>query len=333
MSRLAFRLFLFLLLVAVLATGVVVWGLGEFKRPGPLAAEKTLVIPRGTGVEGIAGLLHEAGVLSGPLVFRIGARLSGADTGLRAGEYVIPARISPQQVIALLQSGKTVVRRLTVAEGLTTAQVISQLNATEGLQGLAVPAGGGALDEGGLLPETYHFSYGDKRSEMLSRMHKGQRETLAALWANRAGGLPFKTPDEALVLASIVEKETALASERGIIAAVFINRLNRGMRLQSDPTVVYGLTGGRGPLSRPLTRVDLKRPTAFNTYLIDRLPPTPICNPGRASLAAVLNPANSDALYFVADGSGGHVFARTLAEHNRNVANWRRFQRQQRNKN
>jgi UPF0755 protein len=326
MGRIAQRLILLLFFLVIVIAGAGAWVYAQFVRPGPLAGRTTVIVPRGAGVDAIADDLYRAGIITRPLPFRLAARLTGAARDLRAGEYAFPPAISPRDALALLRSGKTVIRRLTVAEGMTTAQTLSQLALTDGLKG-AVDSPPG---EGALLPETYHFSYGDGRQAMVVRMAKAMDETLAALWTSRVPGLPLKTPREAVILASIVEKETAVPEERQRIAAVFINRLRKRMRLQSDPTVVYGLTAGSGPLGRSLTHADLKAPSLFNTYLIDGLPPGPICNPGRASVAAVLNPAVTNELYFVADGSGGHVFARTLAEHNRNVARWRRLQKKRR---
>ena len=215
------------------------------------------------------------------------------------------------------------VRRLTVAEGLTTFDVLARLGATEGLKGLA-PQG---LGEGQLLPETYHFSYGDARADIVRRMRAAMTSAVERLWAARVPDLPLNSPAEALILASIIEKETGLAEERARVASVFINRLRAGMRLQSDPTVVYALTHGQGKLGRRLTRTDLRDQSLYNTYVHKGLPPGPIANPGIAAIAAALNPARSGDLYFVADGSGGHVFARTLAAHNRNVRRWRKLQK------
>lgn len=309
-------------LVLVLAAGgVLAWGYASFVRPGPLAAPATAVIPRGAGLEAISELLAKKGVIARPLVFRAGAWFDGAERSLRAGEYAFAPGTSARAVVALIRSGKTVVRRLTVPEGLTVAQVLRQLEATEGLEGKPahVP------EEGTLLPETYNFGYGDSRAAMVQRMSEAMEKLLDQRWERRHAGLPLKTPREALILASIVEKETALVDERPRIAAVFVNRLRKAMRLQSDPTVVYALTQGQGPLGRALTRADLQADSPFNTYLRPGLPPAPIANPGRESLEAVLFPPETDELYFVADGSGGHVFSGSLEEHNRNVQRWRRI--------
>ena len=306
---------------AVVLGGAVLWGNAQFKQPGPLKTETTVIIERGAGVNAITRDLHRAGVLARPLVFRIAARYSASDNPLKAGEYAFPQGISPQAVLKMLQSGTTVVRRVTLAEGLRTAEILSLLAQTQGLTGIVKPTPG----EGTLLPETYHFSLGDKRGDIVRRMAKAMDVLLANLWLARDEGLPLKSPEQAMTLASIVEKETAVAAERPRIAAVFLNRLKKGMRLQSDPTVVYGLTGGKRPLGRALSRDDLKTPMPYNTYLIDGLPPGPICNPGAASLEAVFRPARTEDLYFVADGSGGHVFSATLKEHNKNVAKWRKL--------
>ncbi|HIM25492.1 MAG TPA: endolytic transglycosylase MltG [Rhodospirillales bacterium] len=316
-------LFFFLTVLIVAGGGAMYWGNAEFKQPGPLATERIVVIERGASTTAIARDLNRAGVLTNSLVFRLAVRLSGAGKPLKAGEYAFPARISPESVLELLRSGRTVVRRVTFAEGLSTVEMLSQLARTPGLIGNVSISPG----EGTLLPETYHFSYGDKRRDILRRMTNAMQDLVANLWNNRDEGLPLKSPGEALVLASIVEKETALAVERPRIAAVFINRLKKGMRLQSDPTVVYGLIDGKRPLGRKLLGADLKKPSPFNTYVINGLPPSPISNPGAAALEAVLRPAKSQEIYFVADGSGGHVFSKTLAEHNRNVAKWRKLNR------
>ncbi|MDG2032361.1 MAG: endolytic transglycosylase MltG [Rhodospirillales bacterium] len=282
-----------------------------------------MIIPKGAGIDRIAGLLAERGLISNVWVFRLGAMAQGATTSLRAGEFLIPADVSSDDVLKILRSGKTVVRRLTVAEGLTTAEVLERLSRKEGLTGRIASRPG----EGRLLPETYYFSYGDPREGLVQRMRVAMKTTLGELWSKRKAGVPYKTPTEALVMASIVERETGLAEERGKVAGVFVNRLNRGMRLQSDPTVIYGLVGASGYLGRRLTRKDLADDHPYNTYIHSGLPPGPIANPGRAALEAALNPAETDALYFVADGTGGHAFARTLKEHNRNVAAWREIQR------
>jgi peptidoglycan lytic transglycosylase G len=327
MRRTAIQIVSALLILVVAAGGLFAWGYAQYARPGPLSAPVTLVVPKGTGLAGIAAQLQQAEVVSYPLVFQAGARMVGADKGLQAGEYAFSPGMSIRDVLALLTSGKTVVRRLTVVEGTPTAQVLQQLRAIDGLEGLISrrPA------EGEILPETYHFSFGDSRNEVIDRMTRAMDESLDRLWDNRAADLPFDTRIEAVILASIIEKETGRAEERARIAGVFVNRLRRKMPLQSDPTVAYAIAGGES-LKRALSRADLKTVSPFNTYLNRGLPLGPICNPGRKSLIAALNPAKTDELYFVADGSGGHHFARTLQEHNRNVVRWRKI-RDQRNSN
>ena len=310
---------LFFLLVGLAGSGVFVWGFAQYIKQGPTIAENTVYIPEGSGVGTIANILVSEGIIDDSMIFRLGVRLSRIDKGLKAGEFAFSHGVSAKGAAEVLISGKTVTRRLTIAEGLTAFQVFDQLVATSGLEDtFDVPL------EGSVLPETYYFSYGDTRSEIIQRMVRAMDNNLNRLWQERASGLPFKGPGDALILASIVEKETGVKAERARIAGVFINRMNRGMRLQSDPTVIYGLSKGGGPLGRPLTRADLKKKTPYNTYTINGLPPGPICNPGLAAIRAVLNPQHTDELYFVADGKGGHVFAKNLKEHNRNAAKWRK---------
>jgi UPF0755 protein len=298
---------------------------GEFRAKGPLTEERAVVIPPGSGVDAIAQTLAREGIIAEPLVFKIGVRLSKTGRQLKAGEYQFEPGMSPAQVMDRLVSGTVVQRRITVAEGLTTATILDIIRGVEGLQGpiTLAPA------EGALLPETYHFQKGDTRDSVVRRMEKAMTETLDRLWDGRAEGLPISTKEQALVLASVVEKETGIATERPMVAGVFVNRLRKGMPLQSDPTVIYGLSDGTGLLGRGLTRKDLTKDHPWNTYRIAGLPATPICNPGTDAIAAVLNPADTNALYFVADGTGGHAFARTLDEHNRNVRAWRKVQKSQ----
>ena len=313
--------FTFLITAAVVGAGFLyAWGHERFTGPGPLDAEKVVLIERGAGLQAIAQQLAQEGVIRSPLIFRLGARATGQATQLKAGEYAFPAEASPEQALQIVVSGKTVARTLTVPEGLTSHEIVARIREAPALTGkiAEVP------DEGELLPETYHYQRGDSRSELLARMRESMDRALAELWPERAQDLPYDTQQEAVTLASIVEKETAVPGERALVAGVFVNRLERGMRLQSDPTVSFALTEGEKELGRPLTRADWRVDHPYNTYRISGLPPGPIANPGRAALKAALNPADTDYLYFVADGSGGHAFAKTLRQHNRNVAEWRK---------
>jgi UPF0755 protein len=321
------RLGLTVLAGAVLGIIAVAGFFNAFDRPGPLSGHVVVVIPKGSGVGQIGTTLEKHGVVSSDLVFKLGVRLTGNHRKLRAGEYDFPGQISARGAMNILINGATVVHRVTIPEGITTAQAVRLLDGAYGLTG--------ALDappkEGSLLPDTYHYKFGDTRAQLVSRMAKAQTVELANLWPNRAKGLPIRAPREAVILASIVERETGRDGERPLIAGVFVNRLKRGMALQSDPTVAYGAALRESApdrvLRRALSRADLAAPGDFNTYLNKGLPPEPIANPGRAAIAAVLNPAATKALYFVADGTGGHAFAATLAEHNRNVRRWRRLRK------
>ncbi len=324
MMRRLFILFAVLTVLAMAAAGGgLFWLKSAYTKPSQSQAEKIIVIERGSSVASIARQLQGEGLIRFAKVFRFGIRFLDDPRPLQAGEYRIPAGASAADIAAILKSGEQVVHKITLAEGLSSIQIADLLRDEPLLTGKIDTA----PPEGTLLPETYHFHRGEDRTEMLRRMQTALDEALDELWAGRDADLPFASPKEAMILASIVEKETAVESERWLVAGVFVNRLKKGMRLQSDPTVVYGITRGAGPLGRPLSREDLDAETAYNTYKINGLPPTPIANPGRASIAAVMNPAETDALYFVADGTGGHAFSKTLDEHNRNVRAWRKMQR------
>jgi UPF0755 protein len=317
MMRWIIRLAVVLALAGMAAGGFLLWAHSRLGTPGPAPAAVTVVIPHGTGSSAIAQQLQDAGVIDASWLFLLGTRMTGKQP-LQAGEYAFPAQISLASVIDMMRRGQVVIHKLTIAEGLTVQQILTQLRQADGLSGkISLPP-----EEGSLMPQTYYYSLGDSRDAVLARMGRAMTENLEELWPKRARSLALNKI-EALTLASIVERETALPEERPHVAAVFLNRLKLHMRLQSDPTAIYALSNGQGVLDRPLKHDDLAIRSPYNTYVADGLPPGPICNPGRASLAAVLNPATSDDLYFVADGTGGHIFAKTLAEHNRNVTRWR----------
>lgn len=324
MRRLAVRVLLIVIVAGGLAAGAAAWWVWhEFTAPGPLVAEKTLIVPKGAGIRAVAGQLEDAGIVDNAIVFILGARYLKLGRRFRAGEFAFAPGMSMRAVAQHLVSGQTVLRRLTVPEGLLSVEVVRLIEAADGLTG-PVPE---TLPDGALLPETYFYSYGDSRTSLVGRMAEAMDAALRRAWQARSDGLAVSTPEEALILAAMIERETGVPEERARIAAVFHNRLRRGMRLQSDPTVAYAVTGGKHVLDRPLTVADLKLDSPFNTYERAGLPPGPIANPGRAAIEAAVNPMDSRELYFVADGSGGHAFAETLREHNRNVAKWRRLLR------
>jgi len=316
-----------LIVLALIVSGAYVWENVNFAKAGPAAAhgaETDVIIKPGVGLKGIAQELQVAGVIENPLLFEVGVRLRRMTPSLKAGEYAIPSKDSMVDIMDILMSGRTVQHKITVAEGLTSDMVAKLVSADSVLAGAAVstPA------EGTLLPQTYLFTRGTTRVEIISRMQKAQRELIAKLWAKRAPDLPLKSPEDAVTLASIVEKETSLPEERRHIAAIFISRLRLGMKLQSDPTIIYSISRGY-PLGRGIRQSELARATPYNTYVVAGLPPTPICNPGADSLGAVLNPGTSKDLYFVASGNGGHVFSATIEDQLKNVAALRARERAQ----
>jgi len=314
----AFATLSLLFMLAVVGFLWLYQGAGPDAHHGPTT---TVILKPGAGVSEIATELARDGVIRSSTIFVVAAKVSGAGKRLKAGEYEFPNRASMALVMQKIRKGDIVRHWVTIPEGYTSEEAVDVLAASDVLTGSApVPA------EGSILPETYEVRRGDDRGAVLQRMMTARDNLLKALWAQRRADLPFQSPEQAMTLASIVEKETGLASERPRVAAVFINRLEQGVRLQTDPTVIYGLTQGR-PLGRGLRESELLQPTPYNTYVINGLPPTPICNPGRASIAAVLDPPRTTELYFVASGTGGHVFASTLEQHNQNVARYRQVER------
>lgn len=294
-----------------------------FDKPGPLNHSDIIAIPKGEGLSAIANRLERKNMIVDKRLFKAAVMYFGVQNKLKAGEYEIPKQSSMRQVIDRLLEGKSILHSLPFPEGMTSQQLVDRMNALETLTGeiTEIPA------EGSMLPDTYRFTRGMDRTELIKRMQIAQDKFIDKLWNQRQADLPIKTKAEALTLASIVEKETGVAGERPHIAGVFMNRLNQGIRLQSDPTIIYGLVGGVGKLGRGIRRSEIDRHTPYNTYQIDGLPPTPIANPGRAAIEAVLNPKATEDIYFVADGTGGHIFAKTLKEHNANVRNWRQIEK------
>lgn len=316
---------IFYLLMAFLLAGLIgtsVFSTYEsFVCEGPLPARKEVLIDKGMPLKQIAKYLQDQGVIDSPAIFVLGVRASGKGTDIKAGEYSIPARASAKMVMDILTGGHTFIRRILIPEGLTSYQIVQLLDKTEGLTGevLKIP------ENGTLLPQTYYFSKGDTKQQIITRMQNEMNRTVDKLWKERDKNLLVKTPKEAIILASIVEKETSLSSERAHIASVFFNRLAKKMRLQSDPTVIYALSNGTGIYKKKLWLKDLKKPHPYNTYYIAALPPGPIANPGKEAIEAVLHPIKTNDLYFVANGTGGHSFSENYGDHQKNVAVWRKI--------
>lgn len=321
------------LLMTILVVGIIIggallyWGKLQFDGDGPLQQDRTLIIAQGATLDSITGVLERQGVIADGWVFSLGVQIYKNAGKLQAGEYLFKAKSSMREVMDTLVQGKAILHTVTIPEGLSSEQIIARLNANKVLVGdlSEIP------EEGSLLPETFKFTRGTTRLQMVARMRKAHETALAEIWNRRSEDLPVKTPRELVVLASIVEKETGKADERTRVAGVFVNRLNRGMRLESDPTILYGLYGGSA-WERPRTiyQSELKKPNAYNTYQIDGLPPGPIANPGRDALEAVANPSRTNDIFFVADGTGGHIFAETLDDHNKNVQRWREIEKKRR---
>jgi UPF0755 protein len=306
-------------LLAVLASVVLFVGAQRFEAPGPLPQDRVVNIPHGSGMRDIADVLTREGVIDQPWVFIGGVLVLKAREGLKAGEYEFKAHSSLSDVVATIVEGKVVPHQVSIPEGLTSQQIVARLLADDVLIGdiKEIPP------EGSLLPDTYNFTRGVTREQMIGRMQQAQQRAVLEIWEHRSADLPLKTPEQLVTLASLVEKETGKPDERSRVAAVFVNRLKQNIRLQSDPTIIYGLVGGKGTLGRPIMKSEITQPTPYNTYVINGLPPGPITNPGRASLEAAANPARTRELYFVADGTGGHVFAESYEQQEKNVARLR----------
>ncbi|MGD0764098.1 MAG: endolytic transglycosylase MltG [Roseiarcus sp.] len=313
----------FALLGAAAGFALFGWAAAEARKPGPLAADKIVVIAREDDGGPIGDQLEREGVVNSAIWFSVMTLLDGSRSALKRGEYAFKAGVSLRQVEDELVSGKVVLHSLTIPEGLTSDQVVQRIRDNDMLVGeIKEPP-----REGSILPETYKFARGETRQAILAVMERAQAKAVDEIWAKRASDLPIKSPGELVTLASIVEKETGKADERARVAGVFINRLRRHIKLESDPTIVYGLAFGKGSLGHPISKAELEQATPYNTYIISGLPPGPIANPGRAALEAAANPAATKELFFVADGTGGHAFAETLDQHLKNVARWREIEK------
>ncbi|MBM3609752.1 MAG: endolytic transglycosylase MltG, partial [Alphaproteobacteria bacterium] len=318
----------FLMIAALFGLGGLSYLSSRLATPGPLENDRVIYIAPRTEVVEIIEQLAKAKVIDQPTLMKGTLMVERKWNRVRSGEYLFKKQASLNDVIETLVAGRQVMHSITIPEGLTSEQIVERLRANEVLAGdiRDIPA------EGSLLPETYRVPRGMSRSALLRKMQEDQTRLLDRLWAKRSSELPLRSRFELVTMASIVEKETGRSDERTRVAGVFYNRLRRGMRLQSDPTIVYGLVGGKGTLGRPIQRDEIRRPTAYNTYVIPALPPGPIANPGRASLEAAINPSRTNDLFFVANGAGGHTFAETLEQHNRNVARWRVIEKEMRAK-
>ena len=314
----------FLLILAVSGMGFFAWSQQQMRASGPLEGDRVVLIAPRTEVYEIISQLEREGVIENRLLLNLALLAEGNWSKIKAGEYLFKQNASLREVIDTLVSGREILHSITIPEGLTSEQIIQRIRDFDLLSGdvREIPK------EGTLLPETYRVARGMSRNDLIRKMQDDQKRVLDQVWARRSADIPLRSPTELLILASIVEKETGRADERPRVAGVFINRLTRRMRLQSDPTIVYGLVGGKGTLGRGILRAEVERPTPYNTYQIEGLPPGPIANPGRAALEAVANPSRTKEFYFVADGTGGHAFAETLEQHNRNVVRWRMIERE-----
>lgn len=319
----------FVVLMSLVGAGGL-WLDQEFEKAGPLADSKLVIVRRGEGARDIAQRLEAENVIGSQHVFvayyvtrSVLSMFGGTPLQLKAGEYQFDASQSIRQVANEIAEGRSVLTTITVPEGLTSHQIVERLKADQSLSGTVATV----PPEGSLLPDTYKVPRGSPRSAVLDLMQQESRRFIEKAWDGRAANLPYKTPEEAMVMASVIEKETGKRDERERVAAVFVNRLRQNMRLQSDPTILYGLFGGQVSWGKPIQRAEIQSRTAHNTYQITGLPPTPICNPGRASILAALRPAETKELYFVADGQGGHIFSETLKDHNSAVTTWRKVEK------